>query len=734
MRRLHSIAGLAGALIVVFMALTGAILSVQPAVETISAGGTGTNVAQLAAAVSSELPGVERITRSASGVVVAYYKAEGAFQAAQIDPASGHVTGPYEPSPFFTFISELHRSLFFGDAGRAVAGVASLVIATLAATGILLIVKRAGGWRKLFGRMRGTGMSRFHAQLGRLAVIGLVVTSLSGAWMSGVYFELVPDGSSLSFALPPTSTGDVAAGIDTLSALAATPLSDLRELLFPAAGDASDVFTITTAAGQGYVDQSTGAMLSFIPNTFWQQVYETIYLLHTGQGAWWLGLLLGAVALAVPAMAVTGVAIWLREQRNRARLPANATWLRARTVILVGSENGSTMGFAAALHRELLERGERVHTASMNTVRYYPQAERLIVLAATYGDGQPPASARAFLSRLRQLDRAPAPRFAVLGFGDRSFSDFCGYARQVEAALEQTGASPMLEFATVDKQSGRDFSAWGLALGDALGQPLQLAYTPPLPQTRGLTLVEREDFGIEVQAPTAILRFAAAAPRRSMFARLLGRGTALPHFEAGDLLGIIPPDSTVPRYYSLASSSRDGLIEICVRKQAGGVCSTFLHGLAPGAVVDGFIRANPVFRPARHRPMILIGAGAGVAPLAGFVSRNTPRRPAYLFFGARDPQSDFLYRDRLEAALDDGRLAGLSMAFSRVVGGGYVQDNIRTEAEMLRRLVTDGAQILVCGGLDMARGVRSALDGVLTPLGLSTDILKAQGRYLEDAY
>ena len=29
MRRLHSIAGLAGALIVVFMALTGAILSVQ---------------------------------------------------------------------------------------------------------------------------------------------------------------------------------------------------------------------------------------------------------------------------------------------------------------------------------------------------------------------------------------------------------------------------------------------------------------------------------------------------------------------------------------------------------------------------------------------------------------------------------------------------------------------------------------------------------------------------------
>jgi len=42
MRRLHSIAGLAGALIVIFMALTGAILSVQPAVETIAAGSGGT--------------------------------------------------------------------------------------------------------------------------------------------------------------------------------------------------------------------------------------------------------------------------------------------------------------------------------------------------------------------------------------------------------------------------------------------------------------------------------------------------------------------------------------------------------------------------------------------------------------------------------------------------------------------------------------------------------------------
>ena len=178
----------------------------------------------------------------------------------------------------------------------------------------------------------------------------------------------------------------------------------------------------------------------------------------------------------------------------------------------------------------------------------------------------------------------------------------------------------------------------------------------------------------------------------------------------------------------------DGVLEICVRKQAGGVGSVYLHGLAPGDVIDAFIRSHPDFRPARRRPLILIGAGTGVAPLAGFIQRNKPSRPAYLLFGARHPESDFLYRRQLEKALEEGRLSSLTMAFSRVVGGRYVQDSVTAEAEALRKLVAEGAQILVCGGLDMARGVRSALDAALVPLGLSIEALKAQGRYLEDAY
>ena len=50
-----------------------------------------------------------------------------------------------------------------------------------------------------------------------------------------------------------------------------------------------------------------------------QRVSETIYMLHTGQGAAALGLVLGLMALGVPAMAVTGALIWWAGQRAQSR-------------------------------------------------------------------------------------------------------------------------------------------------------------------------------------------------------------------------------------------------------------------------------------------------------------------------------------------------------------------------------------------------------------------------------
>ncbi len=737
-RRVHAIFALAASVIVCFMAITGAVLSLNPASEQITAAGTqsaGLNVAAVAASVADHYSDIDKIVRTASGsIVVYYYDATGTAAADYVDPATGASLGPYETSGVFGFFTELHRSLFLGDAGRIVTGIAALALAILAVSGMMMVVRRLGGWRHLVSRARGSGTQRLHVNLARFVIVGLLLSALTGVYMSLVTFGFVSDGSNNFLPFPDNVDGGTPATITELAALQQAPLTSLRELVFPFAGDPSDVFTLTTASGVGYVDQATGALLDFTPNSFGQSLYEAIYLLHTGEGAWWLGLLLGIAALSVPVMAASGIVIWWRRRREAPRISGNVRPGAADVVILVGSEGNSTWGFAGALHQALIQAGRRVHIAPMNRLaRNYPRAQQVFVLTATYGDGGPPASANRFLNRLQRW-RGEPPAFAVLGFGDRSFAQFCQFATDVEVALTDTGWRPFHAFATVDRQSSQTFERWGREIGDRLGVPLQLAHVAARPQTVAITLEERTDYGAEVQAPTAVLRF--ALPRGpSGLKRLFGNAPRLARFEAGDLVGIIPPGMTAPRYYSLASSSGDGYLEICVRKQSGGACSEFLHGLQPGDRIDAFVKSNPDFRPRRgKRPIILIGAGTGIAPFIGFIGANDRRRPIHLYWGGRDPDSDFLYGSTLARYQRESRLTRLLTAFSRVVGGSYVQDRIRGDGEALRSLVQRGAQILVCGGKEMAQGVRAAIEDIIAPLGTDVGALKAAGRYLEDVY
>jgi sulfite reductase (NADPH) flavoprotein alpha-component len=234
-----------------------------------------------------------------------------------------------------------------------------------------------------------------------------------------------------------------------------------------------------------------------------------------------------------------------------------------------------------------------------------------------------------------------------------------------------------------------------------------------------------------VQASTVILRF--ALPQASLWQRLTGQGFS--RFQSGDLLAVVPDGSPVPRLYSLASGRRDGFIEIVVRKQPGGLCSGQLASLKPGSRIRAFLRPNPGFRLGQGRaPLILIGAGTGIGPLAGFIRANRRRRPVHLFFGLRDRNSDFLFDEELRDWEQDGRLAQLSTATSRGARPHYVQDALRHDAAEVLAMVRAGARIMVCGGREMAVGVAATLAEILVPAGLTPALLKAEGRYAEDIF
>jgi sulfite reductase (NADPH) flavoprotein alpha-component len=569
-------------------------------------------------------------------------------------------------------------------------------------------------------------------EIARVTVLGLALSSATALWMTASTFDLLPDGSTPP-ALPEAVSGETGVAIGAMDLLGATPLTELRELSFPYPDDPTDVFTLKTDRGTGYLDQGSGALLAWAELSAWERVSETIYRLHTGKGAESLGLVLGLMALGVPVMGGTGVILWFAGRRGRPRIHGNQPAARAQTIILVGSEGGSTWGFAATLHQALTAAGQTVHAAPMSAFDpiLYARAERLLVLAATYGDGDAPASAKGFMERLQQHEGARDLPFAVLGFGDRSFPAYCAFAKAVAAAAEAKGWRQLLPFDTVNRQSPQDFARWGRTLGQALGLDLELAHQPVLPATEALRLVSRRDYGQEVQAPTAILRFALPTVplRRRLAGRRFGR------FQPGDLLGILPEGSAVPRFYSLASGRSDGFVEIVVRKHPGGLCSGQLMALQVGDTVTAFLRPNPVFRADRGRaPLILIGAGTGIGPLAGFVRSNRARRPVHLFFGMRHPDSDFLYGEELSAWQRAGCLVRLVTAISRGERPHYVQDALRAEGAHVARLLRDGARVMVCGGRDMAAGVADALTDILAPVGLTPVALKAEGRYVEDVY
>lgn len=734
LRQLHSIPGLIFGFVLLVLATSGAILSIDPALERLAAPATtGISVAQIAATVSAQYPTVERIDRRANGVIVVSYQgADGNFVSERIDPKTGTALAVETHSPVMLWIKNLHRSFLLDDAGRAVAGASAGVMALMALTGLLLLVAALGGWMRLSGRVRATGANRWHAIAGRFAVSMLVVSALTGGYMSLVNFGYVDDGTSVEPDFPFEVAGGAPSPVADLAALQSVPLADLRRLTFPVPRDATDVFGLQTATGSGYVDQQTGQMLTWLDYSTLQNVWEFIYMLHTGQGLWWFGLILGAGALTVPLLSVTGMLIWLGRRRARPHVPGTVSAAQADVVVLVGSEGGTTWGFAATLIAGLQAAGRKVHLGAMNDLRAYDRAQALILLAATYGDGVAPASARNFLDRLAALN-TKLPPTAVLGFGDRMFAQFCGYASTVTEALAAINTPQLLAPDQIDRQSSMDFASWGRALGAALGIPLELDHRAALPPIISLKLISRQDFGAEVQAPAAIFRFGPVTPPRWFGSRWFGNG--LPRFAAGDLLGILAPGSDLPRLYSLASSRADGMVEIAVRKMPGGLCSGHLHGLQPGDTVQAFVRPNPAFRPQSGKaPVILVAAGCGVGPMAGFLRRNPKSREMSLYFGARDPQSDFLYQADFAKWQAEGRLSRLITAFSRVRDRAYVQDRLRADAQALRDQIARGGQVLVCGGTAMARAVAGEFEALLAPLGLTVATLKAEGRYLEDVY
>lgn len=220
-----------------------------------------------------------------------------------------------------------------------------------------------------------------------------------------------------------------------------------------------------------------------------------------------------------------------------------------------------------------------------------------------------------------------------------------------------------------------------------------------------------------------------------------------------------------PRYYSISSSGKVspqtcsitvGVLTGPARSGRGtfrGVCSTYLGERDAGHVVYGVVRdTGSKFRLAADptTPLIMIGAGTGIAPFRGFLQeraamagRGITLGPALLVFGCRHPQHDQLYADELRG-YDRAGIVRLAGAYSRLPDEPrmYVQDRLAQLGDEVDSLLAGGAVVYVCGASTMSEGVRDALIDIhRTRAGITADEaevwlkgLEADGRYLVDVW
>ncbi|CAG9463098.1 unnamed protein product [Pedinophyceae sp. YPF-701] len=234
-----------------------------------------------------------------------------------------------------------------------------------------------------------------------------------------------------------------------------------------------------------------------------------------------------------------------------------------------------------------------------------------------------------------------------------------------------------------------------------------------------------------------------------------------------------------PRQYSLTNSSctSPDRAEVAMSvvsfqnaygRQRKGVATTWLddlcaHLLGGGAApatpprIATHIRSGGAFSPPEDltKPWIMVGPGTGVAPFRGFLQKRrtmlaakgaaAKAAPAWLFFGCRRAEEDFLYEEDLTSFKADGTLTRLEVAFSRAQKDKvYVQHLMAKHAAEIHEMVfAQGGYVFVCGdGAGMAKDVHATLVAARAQHGACSDAeaaadlqqLTQAGRYVRDIW
>lgn len=424
--------------------------------------------------------------------------------------------------------------------------------------------------------------------------------------------------------------------------------------------------------------------------------------------------------------------LWLRRQPGPVtRVSANVRTelVNTATIAVIYASQGGSARKLAAQTATALQAIHPVHLLGMDEITpgYLSRYRTALFIVATHGDGDAPDHARAFARQylasgaLFDLSHLQA---AVVALGDRSYTRYCAFGDALCHALQRDNAQLLTPVIHVDNMAPADVIRWHSFLRQ------QFNATAAESTITACRLVHREWLN-------------PGSPHQKLFLlRLRAQGEHSLTWKPGAIAHIQLPGGDC-RSYSAANISQRGELELIVRQV---VRNNGQYGLGSGWLTDRAdggsnipleLRDGVDIRGiAAHLPLILIGAGSGLAGLRSLlqqrVAQNAPS--TWVIFGERDAVYDRpLFHELLDLE-QRGAIAHLDCVHSRCPDTPcYVHQRLEQQADRIRDYLIQGGAIYVCG---QAAGVGASVDQTLHSLfgAAVIDGLIAQKRYLRDIY
>lgn len=455
-----------------------------------------------------------------------------------------------------------------------------------------------------------------------------------------------------------------------------------------------------------------------------------------------------------------------------------------RILVVHASQTGFGELLAMQTEKSLQQAGVDVRTIALGDLDLGSLllASRILFIASTTGEGDPPDTAYRFIRKVMGQRRDLSHlSYGLLALGDREYEFYCGFGHQLDSWLREQGALPLFDMIEVDNGDAATLRNWQHQIGAQTGAVDLPDWETPTyadwkladrvllnPASIGGPVfhvaLTRSDAAMDWRAgdiveigpqnaSTDVDDFLAALTINGntrvgseLLKERLARAALPPLADVRGLSAQALSDTVTDlphREYSIASVPEDGAVHMLIRQVRRpdgrlGIGGGWLTEYAPvGSDIKARVRANPNFRaPDDARPLILIGNGTGIAGLRALLRERVQmgRHRNWLLFGERNAANDFYYGDEIRGWLEQGKIERLDLAFSRDQPERiHVQRLVANAGRTLREWVREGASIYVCGSLEgMAPGVHAALLDALGSARL--DQLTEQGRYRRDVY